>query len=800
MPKKSADSQPSTILTDSQNPQLNDLLAHLKESRDNLAAHGIDPIFKEFGLNNSQDIDFIFQDIALQQYKFYNRMPGELIKLSSMITPPLGITIYATRDIEGRFQIILQKMNPITEENLSYEITKLPYLDWKHEMALQTRLRFLATQIPMHSSNLINENENHTLYFDLVHKNMNAISSLTEGTTLKIPADLNQDLSHDLEVLRTASGEYKILLKTAREDAPYIQIDTPENHVWHEKNNVFLDAQAITFLERIQIAKNNLEQSLLPAGLNQLISKASMLDTYNYMLNAPHVVAQLMSGEGFRISKEFSTLVRTLNIVRDQNGDYMLMLETKRKLASGVKDAKRMIGEGTFGTVKPAWRIDCQEPEEWVNKVSKGETAQEADYEALFSQTLVNSREIGKHNTDTLNITLLGELFTSKDVVKRSQYSKRAIGDLKQVLKNHQIVLTTSDKIRITKNILEGLALMHQQGKIHQDIKLPNIFIYQDQNGYYAKIADFGISYDSNSPLKKPSLGSSGYESPEIILANEAPDAMYHEYYHRSVYTALNSYGFRINRANSSRTPRSEEAISFREPHPANDMWAIGILLFELNYGHLPKHGYSQDESKIQTNPLLRSLLKAKREERITCVEAITIAEKTWPERELAPALIFRPLLNNEAASSSDHPPIMIETINYKEFKALVRHDFLNLKGMPEASSRAEQEQFIRNLEKLRNTDIELFKVILEGQSMAELQEIHDFLEIYKSRVSSSPPLINASSYPDLIKQIDAALVSRRTILDSGKNEKAHCDLAKEKAIEYINYIIDNNKRSRFDY
>lgn len=666
MASNGASAQPN-LMFDAKNPQIKELKDNLEGAINLLIAGTTDPIFTELGFHSQSDIGFVLEDIELQLYKFYNSMPGELVKLSSMITPPLGITIYATRDATGAFQIILHKAGATAAQDISYQITKPPYLPWQHNMALATRINFLSQQatLPAHLTSYIAEDL--TNYFDSILENMHTIKNLKKNASFAISANEIKNRNHDIEVLCTASGEYKVLVHTNHPNEPYIELDNTEKCVWHKKNDLFLDSQAIEFLENIAKAKNKLENSLVPPALNQLISKKAILDTYQYMLNNPYVVAQLTRGEGFRISKEFSTLIRTLNIVRDPNGDYMLMLETKRKLANGKKEGRRMIGQGSFGTVKPAWRIDCLEPEEWVNKVSKGEAAQEADYEALFSQKLINSHELDTDKMDTLNVTLLGELFAGRDVVKRSQYSKRAIGDLKQIIDNPNITLSAADKARITQNILEGIALMHAQGKVHQDIKLPNVFIYRDDRGYYAKIADFGISYDPKSPLHKPSLASGGYESPEIVLANEAPDAAYHNYYHKSAFIAQNSYGYKINRNNKARVPTSAEALKFREPHSANDMWAIGILLFELNYGHFPKIGYSQDELKIQNDPLLRGLLAAKREDRISCEDAIRLSIINLPEQP-AP-LLFGAMHNSVPITPTSSNFIPTEPSDDNQYK-----------------------------------------------------------------------------------------------------------------------------------
>ena len=63
------------------------------------------------------------------------------------------------------------------------------------------------------------------------------------------------------------------------------------------------------------------------------------------------------------------------------------------------------------------------------------------------------------------------------------------------------------------------IALHHQAGFAHMDIKLENILIAND---FSLKFCDFGFSQPKNSYIYKK-MGTSIYMAPEIITANQMP-------------------------------------------------------------------------------------------------------------------------------------------------------------------------------------------------------------------------------------------------------------------------------------
>lgn len=114
-------------------------------------------------------------------------------------------------------------------------------------------------------------------------------------------------------------------------------------------------------------------------------------------------------------------------------------------------------------------------------------------------------------------------------------------GDLSGFLKKKGR-LNEQEALKLTKDIVSGLIHIAEGGFIHRDMKLANIFM----NGGKALIADFGFAKKHRGPSQKEryNVGSPLYMSPEALKKN--------------------MYSIK------------------------NDIWSIGIMLYELLHGETP--------------------------------------------------------------------------------------------------------------------------------------------------------------------------------------------------------------------
>lgn len=120
-------------------------------------------------------------------------------------------------------------------------------------------------------------------------------------------------------------------------------------------------------------------------------------------------------------------------------------------------------------------------------------------------------------------------------------------GNLKAFLQNHTITADTFR--RLVTGILEGIHFLHQQGIIHRDVKPANILLARKHGVFVPKVADFGLVKQDveleRSGLSNSSIGLTlAYAAPEQILG---------------------------------------EPIS-----PNLDLWAFGVMLYEMCTGELP--------------------------------------------------------------------------------------------------------------------------------------------------------------------------------------------------------------------
>lgn len=120
----------------------------------------------------------------------------------------------------------------------------------------------------------------------------------------------------------------------------------------------------------------------------------------------------------------------------------------------------------------------------------------------------------------------------------------------------------------IVKNVLSGIMALHDKGYIHRDIDPSNIMITADGK---VKIIDFGIAkkfsetQGQNAHLTTAGqfMGKAAYASPELVLGDIA-----HE-------------------------------------DPTTDLYAVGVVLFQLLTGHLPFDGPRQEilEAQLKSAP-----------------------------------------------------------------------------------------------------------------------------------------------------------------------------------------------------
>lgn len=195
-----------------------------------------------------------------------------------------------------------------------------------------------------------------------------------------------------------------------------------------------------------------------------------------------------------------------------------------------------IVGEGTSSCI---YKGKYNELDVGIKTIKK-EWMNDFDYESI-------NREISIHsNLDHNNIIKFYKNYETNSEIKI--VLEYADTDLKNIMKKER--LTENKCKNITKNVINGLKYLHDKDIIHRDIKPSNILLKNN----VPKICDFGLSKNEKIILNNGFVGTNGYIAPEI----------------------QNGFNY------TSKV----------------DMWALGIIIFQMIGGY---HPYSSIPCKFST-------------------------------------------------------------------------------------------------------------------------------------------------------------------------------------------------------
>ena len=202
-----------------------------------------------------------------------------------------------------------------------------------------------------------------------------------------------------------------------------------------------------------------------------------------------------------------------------------------------------MLGSGSYGRVI---KVEDQVDTEWVAvKISefKGSDTKSLKAEVELAQRVPRHSNIARYDA-------CYRLETDTSVSDFAIMKYYPDGNLADLL--HHVKLTSSQIYDLTKGILMGLRHLHQHHIVHRDFKPANILISRDSAGcFIPKIADFGLSklvsdeeFDGSDFDLSDGRGTPSYKAPEQIEGSK---------------------------------------VSFNL-----DLWAFGVILFEIMTGEKP--------------------------------------------------------------------------------------------------------------------------------------------------------------------------------------------------------------------
>lgn len=362
------------------------------------------------------------------------------------------------------------------------------------------------------------------------------------------------------------------------------------------KKNISKIKIAVFFLK----ISDRLKEDTLPKKLNGLIQKQDYIAIFEYILkNEKTLSLALDEGYPIRLAKEQTALARTLNIIfKPDTDEIMLVLETKSKNNINKKIQNAEVYIKNFKTIKIAWRIDTAEPQKLANE--RLYLGRRIEVVEAMRQVNITTELMKKAKSSNVFLTELsrGELIDKQEKKRKEiDYFKKIshyyawpdVINLKVFLKSPQALFLSDVALdEMAEQLIRAVKALHDVEMIHQHIKSDNILVYKNAEGkYYLSLGSFGKLYEQNC--------FASIARREIKIA--------------PLYEPLEICSMRV-------TSNPELYV----PNKATDMWALGVVLFELYYKKQPTWKVVDE---TESSDLIKGLLQFEREDRFTAQQAL---------------------------------------------------------------------------------------------------------------------------------------------------------------------------------
>lgn len=231
------------------------------------------------------------------------------------------------------------------------------------------------------------------------------------------------------------------------------------------------------------------------------------------------------------------------------------MESLSRSLASGRYRIMRILGAGAMGSVRLA--EDTALHRRVAIKTVKEEVARNPEIRRRIERECLLHAKVGPHPNI---VTLFDKLEADDEMHLVMEYID---GETLQARleRNSEmgIVMPPSESIHIASQVLDALSRIHAQQIVHRDIKPANIMLTYNESGTVcAKLMDFGISRfaEDNEQLSRLTTTNNGGPGTPLYMAPEQIDSK-----------------------------------TFGEVSYATDVYAMGVMLYQLLSGKPPFRG-----------------------------------------------------------------------------------------------------------------------------------------------------------------------------------------------------------------
>lgn len=205
-----------------------------------------------------------------------------------------------------------------------------------------------------------------------------------------------------------------------------------------------------------------------------------------------------------------------------------------------IRDGR--LGGGAFGTVYKAW--DNLKDEWKAIKIAEVKIINGKEFSLISEFDATKRLPIHKNIINYESVHTFAMPNGMFDYAVMQYYPH---GNLKQLAKSEK--LNEQHKIELIIGLFRGLEVLHSNGVKHRDLKPSNILISERKGHFTPKIADFGLAkYTNDGDLSAVTNSFGGgtleYSSPEQLLGEPVRDN--------------------------------------------TDIWAVGVMAYELFVGHIP--------------------------------------------------------------------------------------------------------------------------------------------------------------------------------------------------------------------
>ncbi len=217
---------------------------------------------------------------------------------------------------------------------------------------------------------------------------------------------------------------------------------------------------------------------------------------------------------------------------------------------------ERQLGEGGFGTIWRAEQLILGAPVA-VKLIDLSIARQAGALERFLREAQAAAALRSPHVVQILDYGVEGEQpFIAMELLEGENLAERL----------HRVGrLAPSEALRIVTHVARAISRAHESNIVHRDLKPENVFLVRNEDDEVAKVLDFGVAKikspipaDESTQTRTGSLiGTPHYMSPEQVQGNKTVD--------------------------------------FR-----SDLWALGVIAFEMFTGHRPFTGNALGDLVLQ--------------------------------------------------------------------------------------------------------------------------------------------------------------------------------------------------------